>query len=121
MKLEVAGTTLTNYMREVIEAQAPNMSYSQAGHAAQDIIKRMCYVKTDNDCGTVLNKTYVLPDGRNIKVGEERVKCPQVLFQPLLAGRKNIGKDVGISRKKIKRELATLSRVIYFVCRSLGR
>ena len=117
MKLEVAGTTLTNYMREVIEAQASDMSYLQARHAAEDIIKRMCYVKTDNDCGTVLDKTYVLPDGRNIKVGEERLKCPEVLFQPILAGKKG----VGISRKKIKEELATLSRVIYFVGRSLGR
>ncbi|KRX32589.1 actin, partial [Trichinella sp. T9] len=31
-----------------------------------------------------LNTSYQLPDGHVIKIGSERFRCPEALFQPLL-------------------------------------
>ena len=33
---------------------------------------------------------YEMPDGRKILIGNERFRCPEVLFQPGLCGKKNI-------------------------------
>jgi len=30
---------------------------------------------------------YEMPDGRKILIGNERFRCPEVLFQPALAGK----------------------------------
>merc|ERR1712139_114397 len=36
-------------------------------------------------------KLYELPDGRNIKVGNQRFRCPEVLFDPSLIGKEASG------------------------------
>merc|ERR1711939_569957 len=36
-------------------------------------------------------KMYTLPDGRTIKVGNQRFRCPEVLFQPSLIGKEASG------------------------------
>ena len=38
-----------------------------------------------------LNKNYELPDGQVITIGNERFRCPEVLFQPSLMGMESEG------------------------------
>ena len=38
-----------------------------------------------------MEKTYELPDGNIITVGNERLRCPEVLFQPDLCGKEAAG------------------------------
>ena len=47
----------------------------------------MCYVVTDFDASMkeaddshACEKTYELPDGRKILIGNERFRCPEILF-----------------------------------------
>lgn len=59
----------------------------------RDIKERMCYVVGEFDNAMkeaedshACEKNYELPDGRKILIGNERFRCPEILFQPKLAG-----------------------------------
>jgi actin, other eukaryote len=40
---------------------------------------------------TELEKKYELPDGNTITIGNERFRCPEILFQPNFIGKESLG------------------------------
>ena len=56
-------------------------------------------------------KTYELPDGSIITVGSERLRCPEVLFQPSLVGKETSGIHDTIFQSIMKCEVDTPLRV----------
>ena len=80
-------------MTECLNRLLNERGYTLTKRLEHDLVRRMkeefCYVAlnyedefavtNDSSC---LGKEYSLPDGRVIKIGEERFRCPEVLFRP---------------------------------------
>ena len=64
----------------------------------KDIKEKLCFVAFDYDKYSAtdlllssIQKTYTLPDGQVITIGDESIRCPEALFQPSLLGYTNFG------------------------------
>ena len=80
-------------MREILTQRGYSFTTPAEIEIVRDIKEKMCYTVKDFDSSMkeaedshVCEKNYELPDGRKILIGNERFRCPEILFQPTQAG-----------------------------------
>ena len=86
IRTNIGGRILTEYMKQLLEKKVKFSTMAEM-EIVKDIKEKSCYILNDND--EILKKYYYeLPDGNKIELNEERIKCPEILFNPSIINRK---------------------------------
>ena len=94
----VGGRDLTYYMMRILTESGHSFTTPAERELARDIKEKLAYVALDYNAelkkfekSSAAERKYSLPDGRILKVGDQRFRCPEVFFNPALIGRE--GRD----------------------------
>ena len=92
-RVDLAGRDLTDYLRRLLRQRGYSLTSSAEREIVRDIKEKLCYVALDPEKELKLaekvsgmEKTYTLPDGQALIVGQERFLAPEVYFNPGVIG-----------------------------------
>lgn len=95
-RLDFAGRELTEYLIRLLTERGYSFRTSSEKDIVRGIKEKLCFVTLDynNDIEkdqSGFETSYELPDGQTITIGNERFKCPEMLFTPSLGGHQCLG------------------------------
>jgi actin len=94
MRNDLAGRDLSEYMIKLLCELGHTFASSSEKEIARDIKEKTTYVALNYEDelkayqdSTSNNKQYEMPDGQILTIGDQRFRCPELLFQPILDGK----------------------------------
>lgn len=91
LQQDIGQQTITECMGVLLKERGFNLTTTEEKTCIEDIVKKLGYIALDfreemsitaNSCA--LERSYELPDGQLVDIGNERFRCLEILFDPMI-------------------------------------
>lgn len=99
IRADIAGRDFTESLIKILNERRYVFKTAEEHQTLRSIKEKLCYVALDfqaeikksNQKLALVEKTYEMPDGRAITIGNQLFRCPETIFQPQLIGIDSLG------------------------------